>query len=161
MAGTRRAYGLFDDGRHLIQMTEAGGQLRAAVHDGNFGLFAILFRDAQREARFRQTIERFGCVAGGLILVDHRLETNARRNHLARVFIETANFHFFASKVIMHEIKQLVAKESVKDILSDDAIAKALKERGMDVARRTVVKYRQILEIPSSVDRRRLKQSQG
>jgi RNA polymerase sigma-54 factor len=64
-----------------------------------------------------------------------------------------------SSRVIMHEIKQLIAKESPDDILSDDTIARVLKERGMDVARRTVVKYRQLLDIPSSVDRRKQKKS--
>ena len=64
-----------------------------------------------------------------------------------------------SSRVIMHEIKQLIHKESPDAILSDDAIMRILKERGMDVARRTVVKYRQSLDIPSSVDRRKLKKT--
>lgn len=62
-----------------------------------------------------------------------------------------------SSRVIMHEIKQMIATEAADDILSDDAITRVLKERGMDVARRTVVKYRQQLNIPSSVERRKLK----
>lgn len=64
-----------------------------------------------------------------------------------------------SSRVIMHEIKRMVAAEGADDVLSDEAITKILKERGMDVARRTVVKYRQILDIPSSVDRRKLKKN--
>ena len=64
-----------------------------------------------------------------------------------------------SSRVIMHEIKRMVAAESPDDILSDDTIARLLKERGMDVARRTVVKYRQLLDIPSSVDRRKAKKT--
>jgi RNA polymerase sigma-54 factor len=62
-----------------------------------------------------------------------------------------------SNRVIMHEIKHMIAAESPDDILSDDTIARILKERGMDVARRTVVKYRQQLDIPSSVDRRKQK----
>jgi RNA polymerase sigma-54 factor len=44
-------------------------------------------------------------------------------------------------------------------VLSDDAIVARLKEIDIDIARRTVAKYRDSLRIPSSVDRRRAKQS--
>ena len=42
------------------------------------------------------------------------------------------------------------------DVLSDDRIVEILKEAGIDIARRTVAKYREALRIPSSVQRRRL-----
>jgi RNA polymerase sigma-54 factor len=42
------------------------------------------------------------------------------------------------------------------DVLSDDRIVEILKETGIDIARRTVAKYREALRIPSSVERRRL-----
>ena len=41
-------------------------------------------------------------------------------------------------------------------VLSDDAIVDILKEAGVDIARRTVAKYREALRIPSSVERRRM-----
>jgi RNA polymerase sigma-54 factor len=44
-------------------------------------------------------------------------------------------------------------------VLSDDALVQKLKEEGVDIARRTVAKYRESLRIPSSVERRRAKQS--
>ena len=45
-------------------------------------------------------------------------------------------------------------------MLSDDAIVERLGEGGgIDIARRTVAKYREALRIPSSVERRREKQS--
>ena len=50
-------------------------------------------------------------------------------------------------------IKSLIEAES--EILSDDAIAALLKQRGVDVARRTVVKYREAMGIGSSIQRRR------
>ena len=56
-------------------------------------------------------------------------------------------------------IKDMIDREKSDDILSDDTIAEALKIRGVDVARRTVVKYRTALKIPSSVERRKLKRS--
>jgi RNA polymerase sigma-54 factor len=44
-------------------------------------------------------------------------------------------------------------------ILSDDALVRRLKVEGIDIARRTVAKYRESLRIPSSVERRRDKQA--
>ena len=43
-------------------------------------------------------------------------------------------------------------------VLSDDKIVEHLKRDGIDIARRTVAKYREALRIPSSVQRRREKQ---
>ena len=63
----------------------------------------------------------------------------------------------FSSKTVMYYIKELVMAEDAKEILSDDAIVKRLKDRNIDVARRTVTKYREEMGIPSSVVRRRQK----
>jgi RNA polymerase sigma-54 factor len=41
-------------------------------------------------------------------------------------------------------------------VLSDDRIVEILKEAGVDIARRTVAKYREAMRIPSSVERRRV-----
>ena len=65
----------------------------------------------------------------------------------------------FSSKTVQYYIKELVTGEDTKNILSDDAIVKQLKDRNIDVARRTVTKYREELNIPSSVVRRRQKAS--
>ena len=57
-----------------------------------------------------------------------------------------------------HRIRQLIDAEPASAILSDDTIAEMLrKEQGIDVARRTVAKYREGMNIPSSVIRRRQK----
>ncbi|HWX14579.1 MAG TPA: hypothetical protein VNY06_06975, partial [Methylocella sp.] len=48
-------------------------------------------------------------------------------------------------------------QESPSEILSDDAIVTKLKGANIDIARRTVAKYRESLKIPSSVERRRIK----
>jgi RNA polymerase sigma-54 factor len=58
-----------------------------------------------------------------------------------------------AAEAVKAAIKTLIDAES--EILSDDAIAGLLKDRGMDVARRTVVKYREAMGIGSSIQRRR------
>lgn len=63
----------------------------------------------------------------------------------------------FSSKTVQYYIKELVNAEDPKHILSDDALVKQLKDRNIDVARRTVTKYREEMNIPSSVVRRRQK----
>lgn len=65
-----------------------------------------------------------------------------------------------SAEAVRHRIKQLIDAEPATDILSDDTIAAILKkEQGIDVARRTVAKYRESMHIPSSVVRRRQKKA--
>jgi RNA polymerase sigma-54 factor len=64
-----------------------------------------------------------------------------------------------SAEAVRHHIKQLIDAESPSAILSDDTIVERLRESGIDIARRTVAKYREALRIPSSVQRRRDKQS--
>lgn len=63
----------------------------------------------------------------------------------------------FSSKTVMYYIKEAIDGETAQQILSDDAIVALLKRRNIDVARRTVTKYREAMNIPSSVVRRRQK----
>lgn len=60
-----------------------------------------------------------------------------------------------AAKAVRHRIKQLIEAEAPDRVLSDEAVAQVLKAEGIDVARRTVAKYREALRIPSSAERRR------
>jgi RNA polymerase sigma-54 factor len=62
-----------------------------------------------------------------------------------------------SAESVRFRIKQMIENEKPEDILSDDAIAARLKAIDIDIARRTVAKYRESLRIPSSVDRRRVK----
>ena len=48
------------------------------------------------------------------------------------------------------------AERAAEGVLSDDRIVEILKEAGVDIARRTVAKYREAMRIPSSVERRRI-----
>ena len=64
-----------------------------------------------------------------------------------------------SAEAVRHRIKQMIDAESADAVLSDDAIVQKLKESGVDIARRTVAKYREGLRIPSSVERRREKQA--
>jgi RNA polymerase sigma-54 factor len=53
-------------------------------------------------------------------------------------------------EVVRHKLQQIVANEDKSKPLSDEAIAEKLNEEGIDIARRTVSKYRKSLNIPSS-----------
>lgn len=62
-----------------------------------------------------------------------------------------------SAESVRRRIKSLIDQErSAADVLSDDRIVEILKEAGVDIARRTVAKYREALRIPSSVERKRL-----
>jgi RNA polymerase sigma-54 factor len=62
-----------------------------------------------------------------------------------------------SAEAIRFRIREMVAAETPDDILSDDAIVERLRQEGVDIARRTVAKYREALRIPSSVQRKREK----
>ena len=62
-----------------------------------------------------------------------------------------------SAEAVRHRIRALVGAENPIDVLSDDAIVVALRREGVDIARRTVAKYRDALRIPSSVQRKREK----
>jgi RNA polymerase sigma-54 factor len=64
-----------------------------------------------------------------------------------------------SAEAVRHRIKQLIEAERPSDILSDDMIVDRLREAGVDIARRTVAKYREAMRIASSVQRRREKQA--
>jgi len=64
-----------------------------------------------------------------------------------------------SAEAVRHHIKQLIDAEDPSAILSDDTIVDKLRAAGIDIARRTVAKYREAMRIPSSVQRRRDKQS--
>jgi RNA polymerase sigma-54 factor len=64
-----------------------------------------------------------------------------------------------SAEAVRHRIKALIDAETPQDVLSDDTLVKMLRDSGIDIARRTVAKYREALRIPSSVQRRREKQA--
>jgi RNA polymerase sigma-54 factor len=62
-----------------------------------------------------------------------------------------------SAESVRHRIRQLIDAEAPNDVLSDDTLVERLRAEGVDIARRTVAKYREALRIPSSVQRRREK----
>jgi RNA polymerase sigma-54 factor len=62
-----------------------------------------------------------------------------------------------SAESVRHRIRQLIeAERPGADVHSDDRIVEILKDSGVDIARRTVAKYREAMRIPSSTERRRL-----
>lgn len=64
-----------------------------------------------------------------------------------------------SAEAVRHRIRQLIEAESVDAVLSDDALVDMLRQGGIEIARRTVAKYRESMRIPSSVQRRREKRA--
>lgn len=65
-----------------------------------------------------------------------------------------------SSETVRHRIKQMISLEAADTALSDDEIVLALRRSGIHIARRTVAKYREMMNIPSSLRRRRQKLAQ-
>ena len=64
-----------------------------------------------------------------------------------------------SAEAVRHKIRLLISSESSETVLSDDDIVDTLKKGGIELARRTVAKYREAMNIPSSVQRRREKRA--
>ncbi|WP_137176712.1 RNA polymerase factor sigma-54 [Roseomonas sp. AR75] len=69
----------------------------------------------------------------------------------------TSGSEAHSAEAIRFRIREMIAQEDPEDILSDDAVVERLRKEGVDIARRTVAKYREALRIPSSVQRKREK----
>ena len=62
-----------------------------------------------------------------------------------------------SAEAVKHRIRKMILAESPGAVLSDDTIVAILARDGIDIARRTVAKYRELMHIGSSVERRRLR----
>lgn len=71
--------------------------------------------------------------------------------------IAGANGTAHSAEAVRHRIRLLIEAENGREVLSDDTIVKLLRKDGVDIARRTVAKYREAMRIPSSAQRRREK----
>ncbi len=70
--------------------------------------------------------------------------------------INTTQGESVASESVKSRIKEIIAGENAKKPFSDQKIVEILKENGIDIARRTVTKYREMLGLGSSTERKRL-----
>jgi RNA polymerase sigma-54 factor len=62
-----------------------------------------------------------------------------------------------SAEAVRHRIRGLIDREPADETLSDERIVELLQQSGVEIARRTVAKYREAMRIPSSVQRRREK----
>jgi len=61
-----------------------------------------------------------------------------------------------SAEAVRHKIKILIGEETEGHVKSDDKLVDLLRAQGIDIARRTVAKYRESMGIPSSIERRRV-----
>lgn len=66
-----------------------------------------------------------------------------------------------SAEAVRDRIKEMIEREDAREILSDDRIVALLTADGVNIARRTVAKYREAMRIPSSVERRRLRAAES
>ncbi|MDE2181806.1 MAG: RNA polymerase factor sigma-54 [Alphaproteobacteria bacterium] len=66
-----------------------------------------------------------------------------------------------SAEAVRDRIREMIEREDAREILSDDRIVNLLTADGVNIARRTVAKYREAMRIPSSVERRRLRSSES
>ncbi len=62
-----------------------------------------------------------------------------------------------SAMAVRHRIRELIDGETPETVLSDDRLVAILESEGIEIARRTVAKYRESMRIPSSIQRRRQK----
>ena len=66
-----------------------------------------------------------------------------------------------SAEAVRNKIKILISEETETSVKSDDKIVQLLRAQGIDMARRTVAKYREAIGIGSSAQRRRAKKLAG
>ena len=69
--------------------------------------------------------------------------------------LSTSGGEFVASESVKNRIREIVEKEDPKKPLSDQKIAELLSGQTVNIARRTVTKYRELLKLGSSSERKR------
>jgi RNA polymerase sigma-54 factor len=79
------------------------------------------------------------------------------RSFFASAIQSVSGGEAYSATAVQTRIRALVEGEPAARPLSDDRIVDALNAEGIDIARRTVAKYREVLGLPSSVERRRRK----
>ena len=123
---------------------------RAFFEIGAEGMKPLVLRDVAEEVNLhestvsRVTTNKYMLTPRGLFELKYFFSS----------YVNTTSGGEASSTAIRAKIKKLVAEENPRKPLSDNAIAIMLKDAGIDVARRTVAKYRESLHIPSSSDRK-------
>lgn len=108
-----------------------------------------------RSLTLKETAQRLGVSESTVSrLVSSKYVKTPQGTYPFRFFFVRETVGGISQEELLREIREIVAREDRKSPLSDEEIAKILKGKGYDVARRTVTKYRELLGIPSSRERR-------
>jgi len=169
-----------DDKSYLTERFQSANWLVKSLHQRATTILKVASEIVrQQDAFFHRGIQHLR----PLVLKDIALEIAMHESTVSRVtsnkFIATPRGifelkYFFTQSIagsdggeahsaesVRHRIKALIDQEAAADVLSDDKIVDVLKSEGIDIARRTVAKYREAMHIPSSVQRRRDKMMQS
>lgn len=126
--------------QHQRQFLEVGAE----------GMIPLILRDIAEEVELhestvsRVTTNKYLLTPRGLFELKYFFSSH----------VGTASGGEMSSTAIRAKIKKLIAEENPRKPLSDNSITQLLKQEGIDVARRTVAKYRESLHIASSSDRK-------
>ena len=167
-----------DDKSYLTERFQSANWLVKSLHQRATTILKVASEIVRQQDQFFLKGVQF---LKPLVLKDIALEITMHESTVSRVtankFIATPRGifelkYFFTQAIagsdggeshsaesVRHRIKAMIDQEAPAEVLSDDKIVDMLKTEGVDIARRTVAKYREALHIPSSVQRRRDKMS--
>lgn len=134
--------------------TEIVRQQSGFLHHGISGLKPLILRDIAEAIDMhestisRVTSNKFIATPRGMFELKYFFTT---------ALASTGGDASHSAEMVRHRIRSLITAETPSEVLSDDRIAAMLGECGIDIARRTVAKYREGMSIPSSTRRRREK----
>ena len=156
--------GRLQEARWLIRSIKARGETMMKVAQcivRQQGAFLDYGPEAMRPLTLREVAEEIGVHESTVSRVTTRKYLHTPRGtfefkHFFSVGLATDEGGEASATAIRAMIRKLIDDESPAKPLSDQAIADELKSRGIAVARRTVAKYREGMNIPSSSDRCRL-----
>lgn len=107
---------------------------------------------AQAVGVHESTVSR---VTTGILMVTPHGTLGLKRFFSTALSSETEGEEAASAAAVRYKIQKMIEAENPKNPLSDEAIAKAVSADGPMLARRTVAKYRDMLNIPSSFQRKR------
>lgn len=166
-----------DSSKENVSMKEHLQEARwfiKSLHSRNDTLLRVAERIIEKQVGF---LEHGAISMKPMVLRDIAEELELHESTISRVttqkYMHTPNGvvdfkYFFSSHVSTEEgenrsatairarIKELVEKENPAEPLSDSKITKVLQKEGVNIARRTIAKYRESMSIPSSSQRKRL-----
>lgn len=123
---------------------------RDFLEQGAEGMKPLVLRDVAEEVELhestvsRVTTNKFLLTPRGLFELKYFFSSH----------VGTSTGGEASSTAIRAKIKKLISDENPRKPLSDNSLAKMLNDDGIEVARRTVAKYRESLHIPASSDRK-------